>query len=80
MIRNSDFVLSWRPPKCILSLPPERHDRIRQKLHILVEGDEIPPPIREFKEMKFPPGIIAGLREKGIMRPTPIQIQGLPTV
>ncbi|KAK7575914.1 hypothetical protein V9T40_012200 [Parthenolecanium corni] len=71
---------SWRPPKCILSLPPERHDRIRQKLHILVEGDEIPPPIREFKEMKFPPGIIAGLREKGIMRPTPIQIQGLPTV
>ena len=32
----------------------ERHERVRKKYHILVEGDGIPPPIKSFKEMKFP--------------------------
>lgn len=71
---------SWTPPRCILSLSSKRHDRVRKKLHILVEGEEIPPPIKHFKEMKFPPGILSGLKEKGIHRPTPIQVQGIPTV
>ena len=34
----------------------ERHERVRKKYHILVEGDGIPPPIKSFKEMKFPAG------------------------
>lgn len=34
----------------------ERHERVRRKYHILVEGDGIPPPIKSFKEMKFPAG------------------------
>lgn len=34
----------------------ERHERVRKKYHILVEGDSIPPPIKSFKEMKFPAG------------------------
>lgn len=33
-----------------------RHDRVRKKYHILVEGEGIPPPIKTFKEMKFPAG------------------------
>jgi len=33
-----------------------RHDRVRKKYHILVEGEGIPPPIKSFKEMKFPAG------------------------
>lgn len=73
-------LISWTPPRCILSLSSKRHDRVRKKLHILVEGEEIPPPIKHFKEMKFPPGILSGLKEKGIHRPTPIQVQGIPTV
>lgn len=74
------LIFSWKPPKCILALPKERHDYIRKKLHILVEGDEIPPPIRSFKEMKFPHGILSGLKEKKILAPTPIQVQGIPAV
>jgi ATP-dependent RNA helicase DDX41 len=30
--------------------------------------------------MKFPKGILVGLQKKGIKQPSPIQIQGLPTV
>lgn len=47
---------SWTPPRYVLSMSEERHERVRKKYHILVEGDGIPPPIKSFKEMKFPAG------------------------
>ncbi|CAH1642733.1 unnamed protein product [Spodoptera littoralis] len=71
---------SWRPPRCILELPEERHERVRRQLRILVEGDDVPPPIRTFQHMKFPKGILRGLEAKGIKKPTPIQVQGIPAV
>ncbi|KAI8512518.1 DEAD (Asp-Glu-Ala-Asp) box polypeptide 41 [Branchiostoma belcheri] len=40
---------SWTPPRHILQMPESRHERVRKKLHILVEGDDIPPPIKSFK-------------------------------
>jgi ATP-dependent RNA helicase DDX41 len=45
-----------------------------------VEGEGIPPPIRTFREMKFPQPILDALTSKNILKPTPIQIQGLPVV
>ncbi|XP_045509263.1 ATP-dependent RNA helicase abstrakt [Colias croceus] len=71
---------SWRPPRCILDLPEERHDRVRQQLRILVEGEDVPPPIKTFQHMKFPKGVLRGLEAKGIKHPTPIQVQGIPAV
>lgn len=47
---------SWRAPRYILGMSEARHDRVRKKFHILVEGEGIPPPIKSFKEMKFPAG------------------------
>uniref|UniRef100_A0A2I2ZQ29 Probable ATP-dependent RNA helicase DDX41 n=1 Tax=Gorilla gorilla gorilla TaxID=9595 RepID=A0A2I2ZQ29_GORGO len=70
----------WTPPRYVLSMSEERHERVRKKYHILVEGDGIPPPIKSFKEMKFPAAILRGLKKKGIHHPTPIQIQGIPTI
>lgn len=71
---------SWTPPRCILNLPKDYADILRGKLCITVEGDDIPLPIPSFSAMKFPKGILMGLQEKGIKDPSPIQIQGLPTV
>lgn len=71
---------NWQPPRVILSLGETRHERVRRKLRILVEGDEVPPPLNTFKEMKFHKGILYGLEQKGIIKPTPIQVQGIPTV
>lgn len=47
---------SWRAPRYILGMSEARHDRVLKKYHILVEGEGIPPPIKSFKEMKFPAG------------------------
>lgn len=71
---------SWTAPRYILAMPEEYHENVRLKLRILVEGEEIPPPLQSFREMKLNKGIMAGLSQKGIKKPTPIQIQGIPTV
>ena len=71
---------SWTAPRCILNLPKDYPDILRGKLCITVEGENVPPPIPSFNAMKFPKGILQGLQLKGIKDPSPIQIQGLPTV
>ncbi|KAJ1340057.1 hypothetical protein BSLG_005381 [Batrachochytrium salamandrivorans] len=70
----------WTPPKHIRDLTPSENEGIRNEFHILGEGVDIPPPIKTFREMRIPPAIINYLKEtKGIIKPTPIQVQGLPT-
>ncbi|CAM9864952.1 unnamed protein product [Chrysoparadoxa australica] len=69
---------SWKPPRYIRNLSQEECEQMREKWHILTEGDNIPPPVKSFKEMKFPEPILDALLSKGIKRPTPIQVQGIP--
>lgn len=71
---------SWKPPSYIRAKPDYVHEAIRQKLKILAEGEEIPPPLNSFKDMKFPKPILIALDRKGIKKPTPIQVQGIPTI
>lgn len=61
-------------------MPVSRHEIVRMQLRILVEGEDVPPPLKSFAEMKFHKSIIEGLKQKNITKPTPIQIQGIPTV
>lgn len=69
---------SWRPPLHIRERPEKKNVAIRKKYAILVDGEDIPPPIKKFEDMRFPKGLLEGLFSKGIKRPTPIQVQGLP--
>lgn len=71
---------SWKPPRYVLAKPPYVHDAIRHRLKILAEGEDIPPPLKTFKDMKFPKSILTALDRKGIKKPTPIQVQGIPTI
>lgn len=68
----------WRPPPKVRAMTEEKVTALRAKWHILTEGEDLPPPIKSFKDMRFPPPIISALKAKGISRPTPIQVQGLP--
>ena len=38
----------------------------------------MPPLVKNFNDMRLPKGIMAGLKTKGISRPTQIQMQGIP--
>ncbi|XP_026683505.1 ATP-dependent RNA helicase abstrakt [Diaphorina citri] len=75
---NDPIKTSWRAPRCILSLPDQVHDIIRRNLRILVEGDDVPPACCSFRLMKLPESLVRALEAKGIKKPTPIQVQGIP--
>lgn len=45
--------LSWRPPQYIRDRTPEQHQKVRDKYHILVDGEDIPPPIEHFVVSRF---------------------------
>ncbi|KAJ3998059.1 P-loop containing nucleoside triphosphate hydrolase protein [Lentinula boryana] len=70
---------SWRPPKYIRDRTEQKHQQIREKHAIIVEGEDIPPPIEHFSDMKIPQSILDYLKSQRITAPTPIQLQGIPT-
>ncbi|XP_014251014.1 ATP-dependent RNA helicase abstrakt [Cimex lectularius] len=71
---------SWTAPRCIINLGEVVYEKVRKKYRILVEGDDVPPPCLTFEEMKLPRPLISALLAKNIDKPTPIQIQGIPTI
>ena len=86
--------MRWSPPRFVLGRTEEQHDALRDKYHIIVEGEDIPPPIETFtvrfhplmydldasfqKDMKIPQPLLRHLRSRRILKPTPIQLQGIP--
>ena len=69
---------SWRAPSFWASKPESELRALRKEWHIIAEGEDIPPPLNSFREMKLPSVLVEALARNGIKRPTPIQIQGLP--
>ncbi len=70
----------WKPPLKIRRLSEDEHQDVRDKYHIICDGHNLLPPIMAFKDMKLPPAILKHLEAKGIKRPTPIQVQGMPVI
>ena len=68
----------WKALASVRKRRPSENDAIREKFHILVEGSDIPPPCATFEEMRLPGAVVQALESKGIKRPTPIQMQGIP--
>jgi len=80
VVYTESIKTSWKAPSYILSLPQARHHRVWKKYGIDVDGDDPPPPLKTFEDMKLNPSIINGLRDKNIKKPSPIQMQGIPAV
>ena len=74
---ESSLPTGWRCPNKILKQGEDEWEKIRKKWHILVDGEECPPPIRSFRDMGFPKPCLDVLTAKNVRRPTPIQMQGL---
>eukprot|EP00918_Siedleckia_nematoides_P031165 GHVU01067441.1.p1 GENE.GHVU01067441.1~~GHVU01067441.1.p1 ORF type:complete len:368 (-),score=41.36 GHVU01067441.1:91-1194(-) len=70
----------WKPPQKYLRLTELEAEEIRSDAYIDVSGKDVPPPIPNFEDMRFPRPILEALKERGINRPTQIQMQGIPTI
>ena len=68
----------WKPPLKVRRQSVEQAQELRDRFHIIVEGQHLLPPILDFNDMKFPQPVLRQLAAKGISRPTPIQMQVHP--
>ncbi|KAL3733431.1 hypothetical protein ACJRO7_022884 [Eucalyptus globulus] len=80
IIYTKPLLTGWKPLLPIRRMSGKQCDMIRKQWHIIVDGEDILLPIKNFKDMRFPDPILKKLKAKGIVQPTPIQVQGLPVV
>ncbi|CAD2088933.1 RNA helicase, putative [Plasmodium vinckei lentum] len=80
IVYKESFKTIWTLPSKYKKMPKEYVDKIRKVFYIDVSGNDVPPPIKNFKDMKFPKAILKGLKKKKINKPTQIQMQGLPPI
>ena len=71
---------NWTPPKWWEKAMSDRDEleSTRKRLHIIAEGTDVVPPCETFQKMKLPGWLTEHLESRGIVRPTPIQMQGIP--
>ncbi|KAG0150642.1 hypothetical protein CROQUDRAFT_38095 [Cronartium quercuum f. sp. fusiforme G11] len=69
---------SWEAPNYIRRKKLEEIQSLRDKLGIMIEGENCPSPIEHFQDMRLLNPLLKYLKEKKIKAPTPIQMQGLP--
>jgi ATP-dependent RNA helicase DDX5/DBP2 len=63
----------------VASMSNDDADRIRKNKNItIVEGKDIPKPVRTFEEASFPEYVLEEVQRAGFKEPTPIQVQGWP--
>jgi ATP-dependent RNA helicase DDX41 len=74
------MVTGWKPSSAVRALTAKEAQDIRNKWHIIVEGEDVSAPCLTFQDMKFPDPILSVLSKKKIARPTPIQMQGMPSI
>lgn len=77
---SRSLTTGWKAPVRYRRRTEERIQKMRQKFKIICQGDHIPPVIPIFEDMKLPKAILRELQKKGIEKPTPIQMQGLPVL
>jgi len=80
IIYTDPIQTGWKPPLRLRRMPLAKANELRRKWHIIVDGDDVPPPARDFRDLRLPEPMLRKLRERGIVQPTPIQVQGLPVV
>lgn len=80
IVYKENFKTIWTLPSKYKKIKKRYAEKIRSAFYIDVNGSDIPPPIKNFRDMKFPKPILKALRNKKIDRPTQIQMQGLPAI
>ncbi|KAJ1844406.1 hypothetical protein LPJ57_009506, partial [Coemansia sp. RSA 486] len=69
---------SWRPLPRHRAMSAADAAKRRQMWGIVVDGEDIPPPLLTFRAMRFPKPLLDYMGARGISAPSPIQMQGLP--
>ena len=73
-------IANWKIPNKYNKLNEKQIKEILNAYKIEADGDNIPCPIHNFPDMRFPMPILKGLIKKGIEHPTSIQMLAIPSI
>ena len=71
---------SWKPPRNIRKHTKEEFAALRQEMHVEVTGNNIPPIVPQFHQMRLPKYVMEVLKSMNITKPTSIQMQCIPAI
>lgn len=80
VVFTESVVSTWKPPAWAVERGEVVNNEIRKRLMIDVDGEDAAPPLERFVDLKLPKAIIQYLTSNNIIKPSPIQIQGLPVI
>lgn len=67
----------YSPCESVLLRTPQDIERFQRKNEITTKGRDVPPPLLEFSEGKFPDYAMKEITKCGFEKPTAIQAQGI---
>ncbi|GJN28032.1 hypothetical protein PR202_gb16113 [Eleusine coracana subsp. coracana] len=79
VVYSNPIETGWKPPLRLRRMPRAKADALRRRWHILVDNDDVPPPVRDFRDLHLLDPVLRALCDRGISQPTPIQVQGCPS-
>ena len=62
----------------VAGMTAEEVEAYRRRREITVEGNDVPKPVRDFRDVGFPEYVLQEITKAGFTEPTPIQSQGWP--
>ena len=78
--RTIKSIGKWSFPLKYKKLNEKQINEIRNNFQIEIDGEDLQPPISTFEAMRFPEAILKALHKMEIDYPSPIQMQGIPTM
>ncbi|OEH74492.1 hypothetical protein cyc_03140 [Cyclospora cayetanensis] len=76
IVYSKRMATSWTMPLKYQEMTEAEAKEVRERFFVDVNGTDVPPPFRNFKDMCFPQPILDALKNKNITAPTQIQMQG----
>lgn len=75
IVYSQRMTTSWEMPEKYRDMTDAEAAEVRERFFVDVSGTDVPPPFRNFKDMRFPQPILDALKRKNIVAPTQIQMQ-----
>jgi ATP-dependent RNA helicase DDX41 len=61
IIYTESLKTGWKPPLRLRRMPLAKANDLRRKWHIIVEGEDVSPPTRDFRDLRLPEPILRNL-------------------
>ena len=78
IIYTDPIETGWKPPLHLCRMPVAKANKLRRKWHIVVDGDDVPPPARDFRDLRLRSPCCGSCARGASSSPHPSRCRGCP--